>query len=188
MNVVKQSIYDWHYLTYKKRQLEYIEIAIETRNNEKLLRNILLTWKYIALKINKQRQQTWQSFEFRAQILKLQFFKQWQSAYKRKQILRRKEFELNEIYKDNLISKMFILWYKEYSEATIERKFYQKQLISKYFDQWISVCYCNHAARERYLVSKIFMDWKHISKRNKKFGNKMIVSSQPYHASASLQS
>ena len=81
----------------------------------------------------------------------------------------------------NLIRDVFYKWCNTYNgiiyKADLLENHYNelcKYRLAKYFTLWISVSDCVRNTRKRYLLSKIFTDWKHATKRRNQFKKKII--------------
>merc|ERR1711920_941469 len=153
--------------------------------NEKQTLFVLLLWTTAANKLQLHRKQTWMSYEFRATTLKKRCFIIWIRQYSVHSSLRKREMHWIQASHHKLILDVFYKWCNTYNGLIYKADMLENHFneicnyrLAKYFTLWISVSECVRGTRQMYLLSKIFADWKHATKRRNQFKKKIIQ--RPY--------
>merc|ERR1712129_262877 len=179
------SIQTWRQSNRQSKICKEREITLRQRLNEKKMLFVFLLWTTAAEKLQLHRNQTWMSYEFRAKTLKRKCFIVWIRKYAMHSSLRERELHWKLMNNHKLARDAFYKWCNTYNGIIYKTDLLETHFnelcnyrLAKYFMLWMSTANCVRETRERYLVSKIFGDWKHATKRRNNF-KKQIVH-KPY--------
>ncbi len=125
------------------------------------------------------------SYEFRATQLKRRCLVVWIREFKQHSSLKVRERQFRVLRQYRSMQNVFYKWCNTYNGLLykadlLENHFQELSLyrLSKYFTLWHSVYECVRDTDSRYLVAKIFADWKHATKRRNQF--KRQILQKPY--------
>ena len=179
------SIRSWTECHRRRRSLQQKELMMIRGRNEKQMMFVMLIWTESANQLQLRRKRTWMSFEFRANRLKRHFFVIWFQRFAIHSSLRHRQMEFVRMSHNKTMQDVFYKWCNTYNgliyKADLLESHYNEiccYRLSKYFTLWVSVYHCVGDTRDRYMMSKIFADWKQTTKRRNQFKKQIIQ--KPY--------
>jgi len=175
----------WVEVTRRRSALKEKEVSFKKTLRDRKVMHLMQRWTASASKLQLRRKRTWMSYEFRANQLKRGCLRIWIREFRRHSSLKQRERQFVAMQRYKRLQDVFYKWCNTYNgliyKADLLKSHFEELRLyrmSTYFTTWYSVFECVRDTRERYLMAKVFADWKHATKRRNQF--KKQILRKPY--------